>query len=127
MTNSYIVILKSKNIFSSNINKVYLFASFNDAYDYAINIETLAIKYFEKLLTDGNPGWRSVMENFELDKSEKEQSRKTGRSEDVIKMMSYVRKMGLNDALCDAVSGIRLRIGGIEPWVHGWPDSEVPV
>lgn len=39
MTNSYIVILKSKNIFSSNINKVYLFSSLDNAYEYAVNLE----------------------------------------------------------------------------------------
>ena len=94
------------NVLTKLMEVLSIKPSYTNIYDYAINIETLAIKYFEKLLTDGNPGWHSVMENFELDKSEKEQSRKTGRSEDVIKMMSYVRKMGLNDALCDAVSGI---------------------
>ncbi|MGB4882837.1 MAG: type IV conjugative transfer system coupling protein TraD [Neisseria sp.] len=94
------------NVLTKLMEALSIKPSYNNIYDYAINIENLASQYFEKVLNDNNPNWHSIYNDYELDKSEKEQSRKTGRSEDVIRLMSYVKKMGLKDSLFDAVSGI---------------------
>ena len=39
MTQSYILILKSKNIFSSTITKLLLFQNIDDAYNYGLNLD----------------------------------------------------------------------------------------
>lgn len=39
MSNGYIVVLKNKNIFNSQINKVIMFKSFDIAYEYGKNLE----------------------------------------------------------------------------------------
>lgn len=38
MSNSYLVVLKSRQLLSLSISKVVLFANINTAYDYAINL-----------------------------------------------------------------------------------------
>jgi len=39
MSNGYLVVLKNKNIFNSQINKVIMFRSFDIAYEYGKNLE----------------------------------------------------------------------------------------
>lgn len=79
--------------------------SYTELYNSAINIEVIAKQYFEKLLDEGQPGWRNSFSDFALSGS-KQQAQKTGRSENVIKLMGYVLELKLNNELFDAVAGI---------------------
>ncbi len=94
------------NVLAKLMEALSIKPSYTNIYDYAINIENLAAQYFEKLLNAKNTEWRSQFDDMDIDKSEKEQARKTGRSENVLKLMGYVRAQKLNDSLFDAVSGI---------------------
>lgn len=67
MNDKYLLVLKNKNIFNSNIQKLFLFNSFNEAYEYGMRIEpglTKNISYSKDEVLKNNILWLSSTDTF---------------------------------------------------------------
>lgn len=67
MTDSYFLVLKTKNVFNSTVNKVIFFKSYDDAYNYGMNLDILnkkEILYTKEETLEHNILWISNTKNY---------------------------------------------------------------
>jgi hypothetical protein len=67
MNNKYLLILKNKNVFNSNIQKLILFKTFDEAYEYGLNIDsklTKEIIYNKEDVLKNNILWISLKDTY---------------------------------------------------------------
>ncbi len=77
-------------------------------YSYGVNVDQLALDYFEHWLDKRAPGWRDTF-NPTPTKEMKDLVAKTernGRDISVVLLAKYFREMGYKDAVADSLSGI---------------------
>lgn len=83
---------------------------FAKLYTYAVDTESLAVRYLEHWLDDVRPNWRDEFDfdeaAFAKDKTKSEQARKTGRTARTIALMLYVREKQLREPVADALLSV---------------------
>lgn len=83
---------------------------FAKLYAYAVDTESLAVRYLEHWLDDARPAWRDEFDFDEADvakdKTKAEQARKTGRTLRTISLMLYVREKQLREPVADALMSV---------------------
>lgn len=83
---------------------------FAKIYAYAVDTESLAVRYLEHWLDRVHPAWRDEFDFDETasakDKTKSEQARKTGRSLRTIALMLYVREKQLREPVADALLSV---------------------
>ena len=80
-------------------------------YAYAVDTESLAVRYLEQWLDRVRPAWRDEFDGDDdqalaKDKPKAEQARKTGRSLRTIALMLYVREHQLREPVADALISV---------------------
>lgn len=83
---------------------------FAKLYAYAVDTESLAVRYLEHWLDEARPAWRDEFDFDEAavakDKTKSEQARKTGRTLRTISLMLYVREKQLREPVADALMSV---------------------
>ncbi len=75
-------------------------------YEDAVNIDALALEYFEFWLGRERPQWETEILDVELDKKQMEQINKSGRAIEAMRIIEYVRKNNLHDPIADGLVSV---------------------
>ena len=72
-------------------------------YQDAVNIDELALEYFVYWLNRDHPKWKDEIADVEVDKK---QIQKSGRSEEVMRIVEYLRKNDMHEPIADSLVSI---------------------
>lgn len=75
-------------------------------YEDAVNIDALALEYFEFWLNRDHPGWQDQVANVELDKAQMQQAQKSGRNLDAMRVVTYLRDNNIHDPIADGLVSV---------------------
>ena len=94
------------NVLAKVMEVVGIKPSYKAIYNAAVNIDDLAVRYFIAVLNKEKPNWKEEYGNLEISKEIEMQIKKTGRSEEAVRLSSFVQRLGINDATSNAVSSV---------------------
>ena len=72
-------------------------------YQDAVNIDELALEYFVYWLNRDHPNWKDAIADVEVDKK---QLQKSGRSEEVMRIVEFLRKNDMHEPIADSLVSI---------------------
>lgn len=75
-------------------------------YEDAVNIDALALEYFEFWLNRDHPGWQDRVADVELDKAQLQQAQKSGRNLDAMRVVTYLRDNNIHDPIADGLVSV---------------------
>ena len=94
------------NVLAKVFEVVGIKPTYKAIYDAAVNVDDLASKYFTTVLDHEKPNWKAEFGDLEVSKEMESQIKRTGRSEEVVLLSSFVKQLGINDTTTNAISGI---------------------
>lgn len=75
-------------------------------YEDAVNIDALALEYFNYWLNRISPQWKLELEAIQFDKTQLQQIAKSGRAQDVMQIVEYLKTNNLHDPIADGLVSI---------------------
>ena len=95
------------NVLAKVFEVVNIKPTYKAIYAAAVNVDDLAEKYFTIVLNRECPNWKTNFSDYELSDSEKKSLNKTGRSEESLRLSSYLRSLDIpEDNTTNAMIGI---------------------
>lgn len=79
---------------------------YSQIYSDAVNIDALALEYFESWLDKKHQEWRNEIEEVELDKHQIQQAQRSGRNLDAIRVLHYIQGKNLHDPIADGLMSV---------------------
>lgn len=75
-------------------------------YEDAVNIDILALEYFEYWLNRDYPNWKDDIAKTEMDKAQLQIAQKSGRSIEVMRIVLFLRDNNMHDPIADSLVSI---------------------
>lgn len=94
------------NVIAKTMEALGIKPTYEQLYKHAVNIDLIALQYFELWLNREHPGWHDEVDQRGTTKEAAEQARKTGRSLAALNILTLVREKGWHDPIADALGSV---------------------